>query len=109
MLMETQAQKALRIAVALLVAAGMICFGFVVSLAGYHFIREWRYVGAALAGCGVLWILAGPAMFVAGWWVLGSLGRHRIPLWVGGTAAVVAGSVLVAGVLAHVIPCSGPS
>lgn len=109
MRMETQAQKALRIAVALLVAAGLIFFGFEVSAGGYRIIGQWRSVTAALAGCGVLWILAGPAMFVAGWWVLASLGRHRIPLWMGGTAAVVAGSLLLAGVLAHVVPCSGPS
>ena len=109
MFMETPAQKVRRITVALLVAAGMILFGFVFSRGGYRIIGEWRSVGAALAGCGVLWILAGLAMFGAGWWVLGSLGRHRMPLGVGGAAAVVAGSVLVAGVLAHVIPCSGPS
>jgi len=107
--METQAQKAVRITVALLVAAGMLFFGYAVSTGGYRIIREWRSVGAALAGCGVLWMLAGPALFVAGCWVLASVGRNRIPLWMGGTAAVVAGSVLVAGVLAHVVPCSGPS
>jgi vacuolar-type H+-ATPase subunit I/STV1 len=109
MLMETQAQKVPRIAMALLVAAGMLFFGFFVFLAGYRITGEWRCVGAALAGSGVLWILSGLAMFVAGWWVLGSVGRARIPLWVGGTAAVVAGSVLLAGVRARVIPCSGPS
>jgi len=109
MLMETPAQKVRRIAVALLVATVMLVFGFLVFLAGRQIIGEWRYIGAALAGCGVLWILAGPAMFGAGCWEVGSVGRARIPRWVGGAAAVAAGSVLVAGVLTHVVPCSGPS
>jgi hypothetical protein len=107
--MEMLMRKAMRIAAAAVVAAVMIFFGYVVSHAGYQILREWRSIGAAYAACGVLWILAGPAMLVAGLWVLASLGRHRIPLWLGGTAAVAAGAVLVAGVLTHVVPCSGPS
>jgi hypothetical protein len=101
--------KAWHIGVAFLAAAVMIFFGFLVGRGGYSTIREWRSVGTALAAFGVLWILAGLAMFVAGWWVLGTLGRQRIPLWMGGTAAVVAGASLVVGVLTHVVPCSGPS
>jgi hypothetical protein len=70
-LIETPAQGVLRIAVALLVASEMLFIGFVLFAAGYRIIGEWRSVGAALAGCGVLWILSGPAMFVAGCWDLG--------------------------------------
>jgi hypothetical protein len=101
--------KAGHIALALLVAVGMIFFGLPFSSSAYHIMREWRSVGAGLAACGVLWTLAGPPMFVAGWWVLGTLGRKRIPLWMGGSAAVVVGASLVAGVLTRVIPCSSPS
>jgi membrane protease YdiL (CAAX protease family) len=102
-------EKAWRIGLAVLAGAVMIFFGFVVGRGGYLIIREWRSVGTALAACGVLWILAGLAMFVAGWWVLGTLGRQRIPFRMGGAAAVVAGASLVVGVLTHVVPCSGPS
>jgi hypothetical protein len=47
-------------------------------------------------------------MFIAGLWVLASRGRHRMPLWMGGLSAVLAGAVLVVGVLTYVVPCSGP-
>jgi hypothetical protein len=106
--METAIQKARRLAVASIVAAGMLFFGGVVSRIGYHILREWSSIGPAYAACGVLWVLAGPVMLVAGLWVLGSLGRHRIPLLVGGAATVLAGLVLVVGVLTYVIPCAGP-
>jgi hypothetical protein len=106
--METAIQKARRLAVASIVAAGMLFFGGVVSRIGYHILRHWSSIGPAYAACGVLWVLAGPVMLVAGLWVLGSLGRHRIPLLVGGAATVLAGLVLVVGVLTYVIPCAGP-
>jgi hypothetical protein len=107
--MESGTQKAGRIAVATVVAAGMVCFGFVMFHEGYRTVRQWSSIGVAYALCGLIWTLAGPAMMAAGVWVLGSLGRHRLPLWIGGAAAVLSGAVLVTGVLTHVIPCSGPS
>jgi hypothetical protein len=106
--METAIQKARRLAVASIVAAVMLFFGGVVSRIGYHILREWSSIGPAYAACGVLWVLAGLVMLVAGLWVLGSLGRHRIPLLVGGAATALAGLVLVVGVLTYVIPCAGP-
>jgi len=106
--METAIQKARRLAVASIVAAGMLFCGLLVSAMGYQTVREWSSIGPAYAACGVLWILAGPVMLVAGLWVLGSLGRHRIPLLVGGAATALAGLVLVVGVLTYVIPCAGP-
>jgi hypothetical protein len=109
MLMETSAQKRRPIVVSSLMAAWMLFFGILVSRGGYGTIRGWRFIGAAYAACGVLWMLSGPAMLVAGLWVLATLGQHRIALWMGGAAAAVAGAVLVAGVLTHVVPCSGPS
>jgi len=102
-------KKAGRIALAILAASVMILLGFLFSMAGYSMMRQWHWIRLALAGCGVIWMLAGPVMFVAGWWVLGSLGRKKTPLLAGGAASIVAGAVLVAGVLSHVIPCSGPS
>ena len=102
-------KKALRNVPPLLVAGVMILFGFYISSVGYSIIKQWHSISPAFAACAVAWILTGPVMFVAGWWVLGSGGRQRIPLWVGGPAAVVAGAALAAGVLAHVVPCSGPS
>jgi len=107
--METGIQKAWRIVVAVAVAAGLLMFGFVVLFAGRDTVREWTSIGSALRACGLLWILAGAVMIVTGLWVLGSLGRHRIPLLVGGAATALAGMVLLVGVLTYVIPCSGPT
>jgi hypothetical protein len=90
-------------------AVVMVFFGVLVLGAGRQTLGHWASIGAAYAACGVIWSLAGPAMVLAGLWSLGSLGRHRIPVWIGSAAAVVAGAVLVAGVLTYVIPCSGPS
>lgn len=107
--METGIQKAWRIVVAIAVAAGLLMFGFVVLSAGRDTVREWASISSALRTCGLLWILAGAVIIVTGLWVLGSLGRQRIPLLVGGAATALAGMVLVVGVLTYVIPCSGPS
>jgi hypothetical protein len=94
---------------AFLAALVMILLGCIASVGGYSVIHQWHFISRAYAACGVTWILAGPIMFVAGCWVLGSGGRQPIPLWLGGTAIIVAGATQVAGVLAHAIPCSGPS
>ncbi len=106
---ESSSKKAKRIAIALGVSVVMIFFGYAISEAGYRVIREWSSIGPAYAGIGVLWLLAGPVMFGAGLWVLGSLGRHRIPFQIAGYAAAIAGAVLIIGVLSYVVPCSGPS
>jgi hypothetical protein len=107
--METAIRKAWRVVVAIALAAGLLLFGFVVLSAGHSIVREWPSIDPALRTCGLVWILAGAVTIVAGLWVLGSLGRHRIPLVVGGAATALAGTVLVVGLLTYVIPCSGPS
>ena len=107
--METQKQKAGRMAVMGLAAVATIFFGFLVSRGGYSTLREWRSIGAGLFTCGALWVLAGPIMFVAGLWVLLTLGRRATPLWLAGAGSIVAGGAVTVGVLTHVVPCSGPS
>jgi len=106
--METAIQKARRLAVTIIVAAAMLFFGLLVSAMGYLTVREWSFISPAYASCGLLWLVVGPVMLVAGLWVLGSLGRNRVPLLVGGAATALAGLVLVVGVLTYVIPCAGP-
>jgi len=106
--METAIQKARRIAVAIVAAAVMLFLGLLVSAMGYQTLREWSFISPAYASCGLLWVVAGPVMLVAGLWLLGSLGRNRIPLLVGGAATALAGVVLVVGVLTYVVPCAGP-
>jgi hypothetical protein len=107
--METQAGRGWLAARMTLVAVVTIFFGLFLSRAGYLTLREWSSIGAGYSACGVLWALAGPVMFVAGCWVLLSLGRRSTPLWLAGAASIVAGGAWVVGVLGHAIPCSGPS
>ena len=104
--MEFSSQKAKRIAIAVGVSA--LLFGYAISGAGYRVLREWNSIGPAYAGIGVLWLIAGPAMFGAGLWILGSLGRYRIAFHIAGYASAIAGIVLILGVLSYVVPCSGP-
>ncbi len=95
---------------AMVLALVIIVFGFLISSSGYRVIeQEWHSISSAFAAYAVTWLLAGVVMFATGLWVVGSRGRRRFPLWLGGTAAFIAGASLVAGVLSHVVPCSGPS
>ncbi len=106
---ESSSQKAKRISMALGVSVVLGFFGYAISLFGYRVLRDWHSIGPAYAGIGILWLCTGPAMLVAGLWMLGTLGRHRIPFLITGYAAAAAGIVLIVGVLTFVVPCSGPS
>ncbi len=97
------------VAISIAIAAIWLFFGYAISQAGYRVLREWSSIGAAYATVGTLWLITGPAMFGAGLWLLGTLGRHRIAFWLGAAAGMLAGASLVVGVLTYVVPCSGPS
>jgi len=110
---ENSSKRALRIGRTavwdIALAVFMLLFGYLIAAAGYRCLRKWPSISAAFAACGVLWVVAGPAMLAGGLWVLGTLGRNPIPLWISGVAAVFSGGSLIAGVLTDVVPCSGPS
>ena len=93
----------------IMLAAVMLPFGYLIAAAGYQTLGRWSAISTAYAACGALWVVTGMAMMGAGLWVLGSLGRNQIPLWIGGVGAVLSGGSLIAGVVSNVIPCSGPS
>ncbi len=90
----------------LLLGGVMLALGCLVAIAGRNVLRLWPSISTAYAACGVLWIAAGPVMALAGLWVLGSLGRHRLPLRVGGVALLLSGGIWVAGAITFVIPCT---
>jgi len=93
----------------LVLASLMLLFGYLIAASGYRTLGNWTIIGPGLAAYALLWFVAGPAMFAGGLWVLGSLGHNRVPLWIGGVAALASGVSLIAGVLTYVIPCSGPT
>ncbi len=107
--MEAALRKLLLRIAGLLCAVLMLLFGFLITRGGYNVISRWREIGAAYAAIAVLWAIAGPVMVAAAVGILASSGKHRLPLWAGGAAAVFSGASLIAGVLTYVIPCSGPS
>jgi hypothetical protein len=94
---------------AITLALLMLFFGSLISAFGYVYLKEWQSEQAALIGCGVVWILAGPATVASGLWLLASLGRSRGALRIGGTAIIVSGTVLAAAAATGVVPCSGPA
>ena len=93
----------------IVLAALMLLFGSLTAAAGYRTMLMWPSISAAFAACGVLWAVTGLAMLGGGLWALGCFGRNQTPLWIGGAAALLSGGSVIAGVLTHVVPCSGPS
>ena len=94
---------------AVVLALLMLFFGFLMSGFGFVALRDWQSERTALITCGVLWILTGPAVFASALWLLGSLGRSRPALRLGGIAIALPGSVLATAAAVHVLQCSGPA
>lgn len=86
----------------------LMFFGYSIAASGFRTVAQRSAISAGFAAYGWLWIVAGPAMFAAGAWMLAGRGRSRAPFWMGGMAALAMGGSLIAGVLSYVIPCSGP-
>jgi len=107
--MRPTIRKAARLVVVLMAAFAMMSFGFLTSLRALLIIEEWSHIPNGLATVALRCAAAGPAMLVGGLWALVSLGRHRFPLWMGGAASVLVGTVIVLGTLTYIIPCYGPS
>jgi hypothetical protein len=77
---------------AMLLAILMVFFGCLMFLFGYFGLLEWRSErGALIAAVGVA-ILGGSMMFISGLWLLGLLGRARMPLRIGGIAILISGT-----------------
>ncbi len=94
---------------AIVLALVFLFFQLVMWPAVFGILGEWRAVGWAYAAVGVIWAAAAVGMAAGALWLLLSLGRHRAPLWIGGGASTLAGAVWIGGVLAGIVPCSGPS
>ncbi len=88
--------------------ASPLLFGFPMVLGGYQILREWKSESAALIVTGALILLCGAVMMASLIWVLATLGRNRIPLWLGGLSSLVCGAVVLTSLLRHGLPCSGP-
>ena len=94
---------------AILLALLMLLFVARMVFLGCYLVSEWQSESALLRACGVVWVLTAPATILAAIWLLGSRGRSRAALTVGGWAITTSGAVFVTSVATHVLPCSGPS
>lgn len=92
-----------------LALALLLLLGVVPAVAGYQIMRDWAAVQATLRLAGVAFALSGTTMLISAVWVFSTLGHRPAPLWSGGIASIVFGSVLAAVTLTDVLPCSGPA
>ncbi len=86
-----------------------LMFGVVAVVVGYQIVCDWAEEATVLVASGAVLLLCGATMLASAAWLLVSLGRHRPPLWSGGVASLLAGAVLAAATISHVLPCSGPT
>lgn len=77
--------------------AGMVGFFFV--SAGQDVTGKWAVISTSYRICGLGWILVELAMIASGAWTLLVLGRNRIALCLSAVASVLAGCIMVAGVM----------
>lgn len=87
----------------------MLVFGLLYGVESLPLLLQWSAVSAALALCAVLFLVCGIVMLACGLWCLMNLASDPRPFRVGGSATVICGMVVVIGVLAKAIPCSGPT
>ena len=94
-----------------LIGTAFLVLGFATTSAGVLVLREWSAVSSVLATLGVLWTLSGFAMVVSAVWLtlLLPVGRQLLPFFVGGSGSILSGVLIMAGFLAHVIPCTSPA
>ena len=103
--MQSGATSRLRV---LPMALVMGYLGIALFMLGYPRLRDWQALQVPYALCVLTWVISGPIVVASALWILATLGRQRVSLWIVGITAAVDGAALVAGVLTHVVPCAGP-
>lgn len=91
------------------VAIVMFFIGCFTFYSGFQFAREWSSLQPPLALGAALWLISGLVTSGAAFFLLLRHISPKPPLWIGGTATLVAGATLLIGVLIHVVPCPGPT
>jgi len=94
---------------AIILALLMLLFVARMLFLGYYVVSEWQSESAWLTACGFVWMIAAPATVLSALWLLGSRGRSRGALMLGGWAIMASGTVFVSSVVTHTLPCGGPS
>lgn len=85
-----------------------LLYGLVPVIVGYVVLREWGAESAPLIVFGVLFLLGGTLMVSSALWLLATVGRSLLPLWVGGIASLLNACIFAWVTLTDLLPCSGP-
>jgi len=95
-------------------AFGRIClglpllYGLVPVIFASVALRKWVGVSNLVVLFCVLFFLGGIVMVSSALWLLVSVGRARLPLWIGGMASILNAGILAWATLTDLLPCSGP-
>jgi hypothetical protein len=85
-----------------------LLYGLVPVIVGCIVLREWAALSAPLIVFGVLFLVAGTVMVSCALWLFVTVGRSRLPLWIGGIGSILSAGILASVTLTDVLPCSGP-
>jgi hypothetical protein len=96
-------------AVRLIAGIVLLLLAYITTGAGLPVLLEWSAISFALAVLALLLTFSGIAIFISGVWLILPFGRQMFPLAMGGCGGLLWGALLIAGVLTHVVPCSGPA
>ena len=96
-------------AIALVLTIPLLFFGILMFLGGWLDFSDWKSESAALIALDLGFLATGLTTVVAALWILASLGRKALPVRIAALSAIAAGTLMLAGTLSYVLPCSGPA
>ena len=85
-----------------------LLYGLIPVFVGSIVLRESAALSAPLIVFGVLFLVGGTMMVSSALWLFVTVGRSRIPLWIGGIASILNAGIFASVTLTDVLPCSGP-
>jgi hypothetical protein len=85
-----------------------LLYGLVPVIVGCIVLIDRAALPAPLMAFGVLFLVGGTVMVSSALWLFVSVGRSRLPLWIGGIASILNAGILASVTLTDVLPCSGP-
>lgn len=95
-------------------SVGRVClglpllYGLIPVIVGSIVLRVSGALSAPLIVFGVLFLVGGTMMVSSALWLFVTVGRSRIPLWIGGIASILNAGIFASVTLTDVLPCSGP-
>ena len=85
-----------------------LLYGLVPVIVGCVVLRERAALSGPLIVFGLIFLVGGTVMVSSALWLFVTVGRSRLPLWIGGIASIVNAGIFASVTLTEVLPCSGP-